>query len=378
MFCHSCGFNLANDWNHCPKCGAQKGNYESSVQIKDAVLMGDLNITKKEDISAAVKSTHECTSCGSMGAIQKACQHCRKMLYCEVCEDDFIHAVRKNFWDKPKYSNDYRFEGWHRTNRKRKEDPKSYEETWHGDGLQNIPSRSCFECLDKTIIPSMSRKCWGCGLYCRGRISIELVENNVKNKYEYFTCQTCFVAPDWDDDNWPGGRMTVMKRKFSSWGDFVKHHNLPDDYISNAWNPLIPIQSGCTWPKNKKEEFYTHYHKWRLSYEPQEVLLKVPVEITERIIQCVELDPNWLLEGLKMQYLGNEYIPYDDEYDRYNPKTKEVRDAALPLRRWKDERKSNLRANQKNIWWFTFRNGDAGDFDDTFFYRQNSWNAWFN
>jgi len=372
MFCHSCGFNLANDWNHCPKCGAQKGNYESSVQIKDAVLMGDLNITKKEDISAAVKSTHECTSCGSMGAIQKACQHCRKMLYCEVCEDDFIHAVRKNFWDKPKYSNDFRFKGWNGKNRHWREDPKSFEETGYGDGLQGIPSRSCFECLDKTIIPSMSRKCWGCGLYCRGKISIELVENNVKNKYEYFTCQKCFVAPDWDDANWPGGRMTVMKRKFSRWHDFVKHHNLPDHYGGTD----TPRHTNCNWPKNKIKEFYTYYHKWRLSYEPQEVLLKVPVEITERIIQCVELDPNWLLEELKRKYLGDELIWDGSKFGRKT--SKEVRDLVAPLKRWKDERESNLHANQKNMWWFLFRNRDEGDFDDTFFYRQNSWDAWFN
>ena len=377
MFCHSCGFKLANDWNHCPKCGAQKGNYESSVQIKDAVLMGDLNITKKEDISAAVKSTHECTSCGSMGAIQKACKHCKKMLYCEVCENDFKYAVKKNFWDKPKYSNDFRFRGWTRSLRLHAEDPKSFEETGFSYRLETIPSRSCFECLEKRI-GKRNQNCWVCGLYCRGRISIELVENNVKNKYEYFTCQKCFMAPDWDDENWPGGRMIVMKRKFSRWDDFVKHHNLPDDYISGASNPQIPIQSGCKWPKNKKKEFYTHYHKWRLSYEPQEVLLKVPVEITERIIQCVELDPNWLLEELKMQYLGDEFIPFDSKYDRYNPKPKEVRDAAAPLRRWKDERESNLHANQKNMWWFLFRNRDKGDFDDTFFYRQNSWDAWYN
>jgi len=323
-YCTSCGFSLADGWNHCPKCGTQKGNSEKSIQIKDTVLMGDLNISKKEDISAAVKASHECTSCGSMGALQKACKHCKKLLYCEVCESDFNDEMRKDFSNSPKYSSDFTYDD---------HDLQRFE----------LIKRSCFECLDETIIPNKSRKCWCCGLHCLGRVSIELVENNSKNKYEYFTCQNCFVT--WNE---AGGRMLVMQQEWS-WHSYVLFHNLPDDYAGYNQRSPSPLWRQCCWPKSKVSDFWTHYHKFRLIWEPKEVFLPIPVEITERIIQCVDLDIHWKLEELKHEYSGNTLVPYDDPSYKI----------------WKKERKEILR-KKENEWWFIFRNENYGDFCEEF------------
>ena len=286
MYCTSCAFKLADDWNHCPKCGTQKANSENSIQITDTVLMGDLNINKKEDISAAVKESHECTSCGSMGALQKACKHCKTLLYCEVCESDFQIKIRKNFWDDPKYSNDYKYD-FTFSRRQIKGKEVQFEEYPH-DSVFVPDDRQCFECLDKIIIPNMDHKCWCCGLYCRGRQAIRLMENGVKNIHEYSTCQKCIETHDLLNlaEHLPGGRIIVMEKKWE-WKNYVEFHNLPDDYLDLTG---VGERKRKLWTTERAENFWSHHKKWNTWYERKEIRLPIPSEITERIIQCVDLD----------------------------------------------------------------------------------------
>ena len=117
---------------------------EEQISVNDTVVMGDLNVNDGETISDAVKSVHQCTSCGSMGVTQVACKECKTLIYCNICEEDFNKEVNKSISELPEYSDDYH---------ENMELEKKFE-------------KRCLKCKQNVII-SENRKCFHCGLYCR-------------------------------------------------------------------------------------------------------------------------------------------------------------------------------------------------------------------
>jgi hypothetical protein len=230
--CGSCSFELQEDWSLCPKCGLKIEKSESIVAISDSVIMGDVRISGAALHPGEPVHQYKCTSCNSHGGVLHSCRGCSKLIYCEVCEDDYFQDLTEMIWKSQEYSDDFRaldmWKGHVGTINSR------YISQFNANRFHQT-NRACFECLTGDILPGLDRLCWSCNRHSRGRLEITIMHNDIQTDYVYSTCQTCIELHDseLEESEKAGSTRFFIVRK-ESWRSFVIKNKLPYRWYRTA------------------------------------------------------------------------------------------------------------------------------------------------